>query len=130
MYQAETRSIVISVSPKYLEDQSDPETGHYVWTYHVKIENRGQEGVQLRSRHWRITDTTGICHEVRGPGVVGVEPVIQPGEVFEYTSGTPLSTPSGLMFGTYQMETVSGERFDAVIPAFSLDSPHQPMRPN
>jgi ApaG protein len=96
----------------------------------VHIENQGGETVQLRSRHWRITDSLGRVQEVRGAGVVGEQPVLKPGETFEYTSGTPLPTPSGIMSGTYQMETPAGERFDVAIPAFSLDSPHQTARIN
>jgi ApaG protein len=96
----------------------------------VRIENCGHETVQLRRRHWRITDNRGQVQEVRGPGVVGEQPVLRPGESFEYTSGTPLATPSGIMVGTYDMETRNGETFAVDIPAFSLDSPHQPVRIN
>ncbi|MBI2977868.1 MAG: Co2+/Mg2+ efflux protein ApaG, partial [Rhodospirillales bacterium] len=104
--------------------QSDPDDNHFVWAYHVRIENHGKRTVQLMTRHWRITDSLGKVHEVRGDGVVGEQPVLTPGGAFEYTSGTPLSTPSGIMDGSYQMETDTGERFDVKIPAFSLDSPH------
>ncbi len=130
MYNETTRSITVTVRPMYLEDQSSPAEGHYVWAYHVRIENNGQDTVQLRNRHWRITDSVGRLQEVRGAGVVGEQPVLHPGEAFEYTSGTPLSTPSGIMIGTYQMESESGEIFDVAIPAFSLDSPHQPAKLN
>ena len=130
MYSAVTRSIKITVKPVYLEDQSSPTDNHYVWAYQVHIENQGQETVQLRSRHWRITDSLGRLQEVRGAGVVGEQPVLKPGETFEYTSGTPLPTPSGIMSGTYQMETPEGDRFDVKVPAFSLDSPHQTVRLN
>ncbi len=130
MYSETTRSIIITVKPFYLEDQSSPAEDHYVWAYHVRIENQGEETVQLRSRHWKITDGRGQVQEVRGPGVVGEQPVLGPGESFEYTSGTPLPTPSGIMVGSYQMETLGGERFDIAVPAFSLDSPHQKMRLN
>src|SRR5512135_1702673 len=119
MYTAETRSIRISVETIYLDEQSSPADGHYVWAYHVRIENHSSETVQLRTRHWRITDSLGRIHEVRGPGVVGVEPVLNPGDSFEYTSGTPLNAPSGIMVGSYQMETEDGERFDVAVPAFS-----------
>lgn len=119
-----TRAIRVSVRPDYLEEQSSPEEGRFLWAYHVRIENLGEATVQLRNRHWRITDATGTLHEVRGAGVVGVEPVIGPGEVFEYTSGAPLSTPSGIMVGSYEMELAGGERFDVAIPAFSLDLPN------
>ncbi|MEM1399976.1 MAG: Co2+/Mg2+ efflux protein ApaG [Pseudomonadota bacterium] len=125
-----TKDIAVSVEPVYLEDQSAPDENHFVWAYHVKIENQGGEQVQLRTRHWRITDSMGRFHEVNGAGVVGVEPVLQPGESFEYTSGTPLSAPSGIMVGTYSMETAAGEFFDVAIPAFSLDSPHEPATIN
>ena len=130
MYTAVTRAIQISVEPFYLEDQSSPADDHFVWAYHVRIENTGQETVQLRTRHWRITDSNGRIQEVRGPGVVGVEPVLAPGDSFEYTSGTPLRTPSGIMVGSYEMETPEGEMFDVAIPAFSLDSPYQDRRIN
>ncbi|HET8726787.1 MAG TPA: Co2+/Mg2+ efflux protein ApaG [Alphaproteobacteria bacterium] len=130
MYTAETRSIRVSVEPVYLEEQSSPADGHYVWAYHVRIENMGEQTVQLRNRHWRITDSLGRLQEVRGPGVVGVEPVLTPGDSFEYTSGTPLNAPSGIMVGSYEMETSDGHRFDIDVPAFSLDSPHEGARVN
>ena len=125
MYSKMTRSIKVTVQPVYLEDQSSPAENHYVWAYHVRIENSGRERVQLRNRYWRITDSFGRIQEVRGPGVVGEQPVLEPGQAFEYTSGTPLTAPSGIMVGSYQMETARGETFDVAIPAFSLDSPHQ-----
>ena len=125
LYRQNTREIWVTVEPVYLEDQSTPEEGHYVWAYRVCIENKGAKTVQLRSRHWRITDSHGRTQEVRGAGVVGEQPVLEPGDSFEYTSGTPLSTPSGIMMGTYSMVTSDGEGFDVEIPPFSLDSPHQ-----
>ncbi len=127
-YTATTRDIRVTVRPAYLDDQSAPNDNHFVWAYHVTIENLGRETVQLRSRHWRITDARGELHEVKGPGVIGEQPVLEPGDVFDYTSGTPLATPSGIMNGTYQMENERGEAFDIEIPAFSLDSPYQPIR--
>lgn len=130
MYEEQTRQIRVIVKPFYLEDQSSPDENHFVWAYHVKIENIGRETVQLRNRYWRITDAFGRVQEVRGPGVVGEQPILHPGEEFEYTSGTPLQTPSGIMVGTYQMESATGEFFDVAIPAFSLDSPHQPIQLN
>lgn len=130
MYSDVTRSIRVTVRPVYLEDQSRPEARHYVWAYHVRIENEGGETVQLRSRHWKVTDGLGRLQEVRGPGVVGEQPVLRPGDAFEYTSGTPLPTPSGIMVGSYRMVTGTGEEFDVRIPAFSLDSPHDRTRPN
>ena len=130
MYSETTRSITVTVKPFYLEDQSLPDEGRYVWAYHVRIENRGRETVQLRNRRWQITDGRGQVQEVRGPGVVGEQPVLGPGESFEYTSGTPLPTPSGIMVGSYEMETPGGESFWVRVPAFSLDSPHQKVRLN
>ncbi len=125
MYQETTRSIRVTVEPTYLPDQSAPDDSRFVWAYQVRIENLGKETVQLRARHWRITDGIGRTQDVRGPGVVGEQPVLRPGDAFEYQSGTPLMTPSGIMVGTYRMETEAGEAFDIAIPAFSLDSPHQ-----
>ncbi|NBC94883.1 MAG: Co2+/Mg2+ efflux protein ApaG [Deinococcus-Thermus bacterium] len=129
-YEAETRSIAVSVQPVFLEDQSAPAEGRYVWAYQVRIENRGSETVQLINRHWKITDAAGRTDEVRGAGVVGDQPVIRPGSHYEYTSGAPLRTPSGMMVGSYEMQTADGQRFDVAIPAFSLDSPHQAVRLN
>ena len=130
MYRKTTRAIAVTVKPMYLEDQSSPAENYFVWAYHVRIENLGAETVQLKSRYWNITDAKGRVQEVRGDGVVGEQPVLGPGETFEYTSGTPLATPSGIMVGFYHMETNLGENFDAEIPAFSLDSPHEAVRLN
>lgn len=123
MYESVTRNIHVVVRPKYLQSQSRPDDDHFVWAYTITIANKGVEIVTLRSRHWKITDDRGKMQEVRGEGVIGEQPTLAPGESFEYTSGVPLSTPSGFMVGTYQMETTGGERFDVDIPAFSLDSP-------
>ncbi len=130
MYSETTHSIRVTVKPMYLEEQSSPLEHHYVWAYHVQIENLGEQSVQLLTRHWRITDSMGRVQEVRGAGVVGEQPVLQPGDSFEYTSGTPLPTPSGIMIGTYEMESSNGDRFDVTIPPFSLDSPHQSVQVN
>ncbi len=128
-YTAITRSIRVSVRAFYLEDQSEPDRGHYVWAYRVTIANEGQATVQLLRRTWLITDGQGRTQRVHGEGVVGEQPVLEAGESFEYTSGTPLQTPSGFMTGTYHMQdSGSGEEFEVDIPAFSLDSPHQPGR--
>lgn len=126
MYRSVTRGIQVTVEPVYLEDESSPSENHYFWAYTVEIENQGSETVQLRSRYWRITDAQGRVEEVRGAGVVGEEPVLAPGERFEYTSGCPLSTASGIMAGAYQMESEDGEWFSVDIPAFSLDMPDMP----
>ncbi len=128
-YSKITRNVRITVRSFYLEDQSQPEENHYVWAYRVKIENRGREPVQLLRRTWQITDARGRTQHVNGAGVVGEQPLLEPGESFEYTSGTPLETPSGFMVGAYHMVVPSsGENFDVAIPAFSLDSPHQSGR--
>lgn len=123
-YSRTTRSITVSVQPLFLEDESAPASHRYVWAYHVRIENTGTETVQLLKRTWQITDSTGRVQDVHGDGVVGKQPVLSPRGVFEYTSAAPLTTPSGIMVGSYHMATESGEAFDVEIPAFSLDSPY------
>ncbi len=128
MYDQVTRDIKVTVRPRYLGEHSNPGQNRYVWSYSVRIENQGGETVQLCNRYWCITDSLGRIQEVRGAGVVGKQPVLRPGEAFEYTSGTPLATPSGIMTGTYQMRTDQGQSFDVTIPAFSLDSPHEPVQ--
>ena len=124
MYEAVTRDIRIRVTPQFLEEESAPDERRYLWSYTIDISNEGKQTVQLRSRHWRITDADGRTEEVRGPGVVGQTPVIEPGASFRYTSGCPLTTPSGIMVGSYQMTDAAGLLFNVAIPAFSLDSPH------
>ena len=130
MYQKKTRAIQITVKPFYLDEQSEPDDSQYVFAYHIRIENNGKDVVQLLNRYWQITDGLGRIQEVRGPGVVGEQPVLRPGEAFEYTSGCPLNTSTGIMVGTYEMETLDGERFDVDIPAFSLDAPDAPAQLN
>ena len=128
VYEKTTHGVRVRVRPEFREDQSDPAASNYVWLYHVEITNVGSRTVILRMRHWIITDAQGRVTEVRGAGVVGEQPILRPGERFEYTSGTPLKTPSGFMRGFYEMEAESGERFLVEIPAFSLDSPHAENR--
>lgn len=123
MYKAITRDIQVTVLPTYLAEQSDPSQNRYVWSYTIEIANLGDRTVQLMSRHWIITDADGRREEVRGPGVVGEQPILRPGEAFRYTSGCPLTTPSGIMVGSYRMVDEDGRAFDVEIPAFSLDSP-------
>ncbi len=123
MYRATTRNIQVTVTPEYSSDRSSPDEGEYFWAYTIEIVNLGEETVQFVSRHWQITDAHGRTEEVKGPGVVGKQPLLHQGERFEYTSGVPLKTPSGLMRGTYQMVTEDGDDFDAEVPAFSLDAP-------
>ena len=124
MYKAVTRGISVTVTPRFVPEESSPEDSRYFFAYAVEITNLSLERVQLRSRYWRIVDGNGALQEVRGAGVVGKQPVLGPGESFSYTSGCPLSTPDGTMEGTYGMITAAGETFDCEIPAFSLDSPH------
>ncbi len=128
MYEAVTDGIKVSVTPYFLEDQSAPEDDHYVWAYQISIENQGGQTVQLRNRFWRITNARGHVEEVEGPGVVGEQPVLKPGESYQYTSGAPLATASGIMMGSYEMEGADGRMFDVAIPAFSLESPHQAVQ--
>ncbi len=123
MYQAVTRGFRVTVKPQYLPEQSSPDEDRYVWAYTIEIANLGGETAQLLSRYWRITDAEGQVQEVRGPGVVGEQPRLEPGEAFTYTSGVPLSTPSGIMVGCYQMRSEAGELFTIDVPAFSLDLP-------
>ncbi|MCS6890733.1 MAG: Co2+/Mg2+ efflux protein ApaG [Rhodovarius sp.] len=126
-YTAVTRELRVSVQPFFLEEQSDPDRSRYVWAYRVEIANEGSHTVQLLKRTWLITDARGRTQRVHGDGVVGEQPVLRPGDEFRYTSGTPLSTPSGIMRGLYHMVDLdTGEAFDVVIPTFSLDSPHAP----
>jgi ApaG protein len=130
MYSETTRGITVTVKPFYLEDQSSPGDGHYVWAYRVRIHNTSNDTVQLLRRRWTITDARGRVQEVQGSGVVGEQPTLKPGDSFEYTSGTPLPTPSGIMVGAYTMESTHGDKFEIKVPAFSLDSPHETVRIN
>ena len=123
MYRAVTRQIEVTVEPNFMPERSSAENRQYFWSYTIVITNSGEETVQLRTRHWIITDAEGRQQEVRGEGVVGEQPVLAPGERFKYTSGVPLPTASGFMTGRYQMESASGERFEIEVPTFSLDSP-------
>jgi ApaG protein len=123
MYRAVTRQIEVTVEPNFLPEESSVDKGEYFWSYTIVITNSGTETVRLRTRHWIITDATGRKKEVRGEGVIGEQPVLAPGERFEYTSGVPLPTTSGIMTGSDQMESESGERFEIDVPTFSLDSP-------
>ncbi len=115
---------MVNVNVIYLEEQSQPYAHHYMWAYRIRLENRGKEPVRLIGRHWKITDSLGRLHEFYGEGVIGQTPTLKPHEPFEYTSGTPLSTPSGIMAGSYIMLTENGKEFSVEIPTFSLDSPH------
>lgn len=125
MYQTTTHDITVSVESRYLDAESRPDENVFFWSYSVRIENNSKNAVTLRARRWRIVDSKGRIQEVSGRGVVGEEPMLAPGQSFRYTSGTPLPTPSGIMAGTYQMETADGRVIEVETPAFSLDSPHQ-----
>ncbi len=128
-YARTTRDVTVTVRSFFLADQSSPDDNRFVWAYRVRIENQGADTVRLLRRTWQITDARGRTQHVHGSGVVGEQPELGPGQSFEYTSGTPLDTPSGFMVGAYHMVfPVSGEKFDVAIPAFSLDSPHQSSR--
>jgi ApaG protein len=123
-WSATTRAIRVTVMPRYLSAESAPEEDRFVFAYTVEIVNEGEETVRLVARHWRITDAHGRTEEVRGPGVVGEQPTLGPGQSFTYTSGAPLPTPSGIMVGAYHMQTEAGQPFEVAIPAFALESPH------
>ena len=123
MYRAVTRQIEVTVEPFYLPNRSDPGEGRHFWAYRVTIDNQSDDFVQLLTRYWRITDGHGRIEEVRGPGVVGEQPELDPGDSYQYTSGCPLTTPSGFMVGHYTMRRGDGDMFDIAIPAFSLDIP-------
>lgn len=125
MYEATTHAITVSVTPIYLEDQSCPHEGRWVWAYTIVIENHGEDVTTLRSRYWQITDANGHVEEVNGPGVVGEQPELSPGDSYTYTSGCPLRTSSGFMRGHYRMEAANGRSFEVEIPAFSLDVPER-----
>jgi len=121
---ADTNGILVEVQSRYVEDQSLPMTRRFVFEYTITITNNGNEAVQLQTRHWIITDGVGDVEEVQGPGVVGEQPVLSPGEGFRYTSGAVLPTERGTMHGTYQMHRADGAQFDATIAPFLLERPH------
>ncbi|MEG8043242.1 Co2+/Mg2+ efflux protein ApaG [Sphingomonas faeni] len=120
---ATTDGVTVRVSVSYLPEQSEPERGRWFWAYHIRLENEGTETVQLLTRHWVIIDGRGARHSVEGEGVVGEQPVIEPGASFDYVSGCPLATPSGAMQGNYRMVREDGAIFDVEIPRFSLFAP-------
>ena len=122
-HSAATGDIVVRVSVSYLPEQSEPGKGRWFWAYHIRIENDGTDPVKLVSREWTIKDGRGASHEVRGEGVVGEQPLIAPGEAFDYVSGCPLSTPTGSMEGRYFMVAADGSHFAVAIPRFPLVAP-------
>lgn len=122
-YAEETRGFIVRVSVSFLPEQSEVGKGRWFWAYHIRIENEGLMAAQLLTRHWDIRDANGVHHLVDGEGVVGEQPVIKPGHAYDYVSGCPLTTPSGMMQGSYQMLGEDGSRFDIAIPKFSLSTP-------
>ena len=130
MYEIISQKFRVNVHPQYLAGQSDPDGDKFVWAYTITIENLSSHTATLLTRHWSITDAVGHTQEVNGDGVVGEQPTLAPGESFQYTSGCPLTTPSGVMMGHYGMIRDDGQKFNIDIPAFSLDSPHDKRRFN
>ena len=124
MYSALSNQIRVTVEPTFLAEQSDPAEDRYFWAYTIEITNCGDKTVQLTHRQWKIVDANGRREEVQGLGVVGKQPTLKPGEAFRYTSGCPLTTPSGMMVGSYRMVDENGQVFEVEIPPFSLDSPY------
>ena len=124
MYSKTTNGVTVTVTPYFLDDQSSPQESHFVWEYKVNIKNSGQSSIRLNNRNWLIIDANGKVMNVQGEGVVGEFPTIEPGESFEYTSGTPLKTNNGIMQGFYLVSQDNGEKLKIDIPAFSLDSPY------
>ena len=129
-FEAETDGIRVAVQSYFLEEQSDPDQAQFVWAYRIKITNNANVTIQLLNRHWIITDAAGRIKDVKGEGVIGEQPVITPGQHFVYTSGTPLTTSSGFMRGTYEMQNEDGDHFFVEIPTFSLDSPYYSLNVN
>ena len=122
-HSATTNGVTVRVSVSYLQEQSEPAKGRWFWAYHIRIENEGRKAVQLVSREWVISDGRGVTHEVRGEGVVGEQPVLEPGTSFDYVSGCPLTTPTGSMEGRYFMIAADGSSFPVDIPRFPLIAP-------
>jgi ApaG protein len=122
-YSARTRGVIVRVSVSFMPDQSEPARDRWFWTYHIRIENDGPMAIQLLTRHWLITDGRGARHEVRGDGVIGEQPMIEPGQHYDYVSGCPLQTQSGSMEGSYRMTSEDGQSFNVAIPRFALIAP-------
>ncbi len=124
MYSKTTNGVTVTVTPYFLEDQSSPQESHFVWAYQVNIRNLGNCSIKLNHRNWLIIDANGKVLNIQGEGVVGEFPTIEPGESFEYTSGTPLKTNNGIMQGFYLVSQDNGQNLKIDIPTFSLDSPY------
>ncbi|MBI1340378.1 Co2+/Mg2+ efflux protein ApaG [bacterium] len=129
-YTAETNGVVVHATPAFFEDQSSPEDDRYVWAYTIEIINRSHRTLQLMTRHWLITDCFGRAQEVRGDGVIGEQPILDPGDRFEYTSGCALTAASGVMRGSYRFVDADGAAMDVEIPMFTLDSPYDVSTPS
>ena len=124
-YEQRTEDVIVRVEPEFLAEQSNPSDSRFIWAYTVEIDNQSAHDLTVTDRFWQIADSSGQVQEVRGAGVVGETPMVKSGETFRYTSGAPLTAPSGMMRGSYTMRTDSGESFDIIVPTFLLDSPHE-----
>ena len=125
LYEQRTDDVIIRVEPEFLAEQSSPRDSRFIWAYTVEIDNQSGRDLTVTDRFWQIADSNGQVQEVRAAGVVGETPVVKSGETFRYTSGAPLTAPSGMMRGSYKMSTETGETFDIIVPTFLLDSPHE-----
>ncbi|MEP3655305.1 MAG: Co2+/Mg2+ efflux protein ApaG [Litorimonas sp.] len=124
-YEQRTEDVIVRVAPEFLAEQSNPSDSRFIWAYTVEIDNQSDKDLTVTDRFWQIADSSGQVQEVRAAGVVGETPMVKSGETFRYTSGAPLTAPSGMMRGAYTMRTESGESFDIIVPTFLLDSPHE-----
>jgi len=125
LYEQRTEDVIVRVEPEFLAEQSSPRDSRFIWAYTVEIDNQSDRDLTVTDRFWQIADSSGQVQEVRAAGVVGETPLVKSGETFRYTSGAPLTAPSGMMRGSYTMCTESGESFDIIVPTFLLDSPHE-----
>ncbi|WP_298915548.1 Co2+/Mg2+ efflux protein ApaG [uncultured Algimonas sp.] len=125
LFEQRTKDVIVRVEPEYLAEQSSPSDGRFIWAYTVEIDNQSDDDLRVTGRYWHIADSRGQVQEVRGQGVVGEKPVVRAGEQFRYTSGAPLSAPSGMMSGSYRVESDAGDAYDIDIPVFVLDSPFE-----
>lgn len=124
-YEQRTENVIVRVEPEFLSEQSSPKDSRFIWAYTVEIDNQSDQDLTVTDRFWQIADSSGQVQEVRAAGVVGETPLVKAGEIFRYTSGAPLTAPSGMMRGSYTVCSETGERFDIIVPTFLLDSPHE-----
>ena len=129
-YEQRTKNVIVRVEPEFLAEQSNPAESRFIWAYTVEIDNQSGRDITVTDRFWQIADSSGHVQEVRAAGVVGETPNVKAGEVFRYTSGAPLTAPSGMMRGSYTVRSESGECFDIIVPTFLLDSPHEGLSLN